>query len=74
MNHLAEILWGLVGAIFGAGAYYARTEARIGRMQSDLNGIGAGRRRFEKNITLGLMVMTEDKGDREMMARYLKDL
>jgi hypothetical protein len=74
VNHLAEILWGVMGAIFGAGAYYARTEARISRLQTDLNGIGNGRRRFEKNVTLVLMVFLEKKEDREMLARYLKDL
>lgn len=70
MNHLAEIAWALVGAVFGAGAFYARTA----QMRKDLNGIGNKARRFEKNITLCLMVMTESKEDREMMARYLKDL
>lgn len=70
MNHLAEIGWALVGAVFSAGALYAR----IGQMRRDINGIGNGRRRFEKNLTLVLLTMTEKKEDREMIARYLKDL
>jgi hypothetical protein len=70
VNHIAEIAWALIGAVFAAGALYAR----ISQMRKDINGIGAGRRRFEKNFTLVLMVMTESKEDREMLARYLKDL
>ena len=70
MNHIAEIVWALIGAVFAAGAVYAR----IGQMRKDINGIGLGRRRFEKNVTLVLMVFLEKKEDREMLARYLKDL
>jgi hypothetical protein len=70
MNHLAEIGWALVGAVFAAGGLYAR----IGQMRKDINGIGGKSRRFEKNLTLVLLVMTDKKEDREMIARYLKDL
>jgi hypothetical protein len=67
---MAELAWAVLGAIFAAGAFYAR----VSQMRKDINGIGGKSRRFEKNMTLVLMVMTERKEDREMIARYLKDL
>lgn len=70
MSGLADIAWAIVGAIFSAGMFYAR----VAQMRKDINGIGGKSRRFEKNLTLVLLVMTESKEDREMIARYLKDL
>jgi len=64
----AAIIW-LVGVIFGAGG----AMAVLRRMSRDLNGVGGRQRRFEKNLVLVLMVITEKREDRMFLAQFLKD-
>jgi hypothetical protein len=65
----AQIITWLIGVIFGAGGAYV-TLRRMGR---DLNGVGGRQRRFEKNLVLVLMVVTDKREDRMFLAQFLKD-
>jgi hypothetical protein len=62
------IIW-LIGVIFGAGG----AMAVLRRMSRDLNGVGRQQRRFEKNLVLVLLVITEKREDRMFLAQFLKD-
>lgn len=70
MNQLPyQLLIWFVGVIFGAGGAFALFR----RMQKDLNGLGGRQRRLEKNLTLALMVVLEERRDRELLAQFLKE-
>jgi hypothetical protein len=62
------VTW-IITLIFAAGGAWAMFR----QTRKDLNGIGARTRRFEKNLLLALMVTTEKREDRELLARFLKD-
>jgi hypothetical protein len=61
-------MW-VIGVVFGAGGALAV----LRRMGRDLNGVGGRQRRFEKNLVLVLMVITEKREDRMFLAQFLKD-
>ena len=65
---LAVLIW-IVGIVFGAGIAYAA----IGQLRKDLNAIGGKQRRFEKNVVLVLMAITDKREDRIYLAQFLKD-
>jgi hypothetical protein len=62
------LIW-IIGVIFGAGIAYGAMQ----RMKKDLNGVGGRQRRFEKNLVLVMMVITEKREDRMFLAQFLKD-
>lgn len=65
----AQIITWFIGVIFGAGSAFAIFR----RMGRDLNGVGGRQRRFEKNLVLVLMVITEKREARMFLAQFLKD-
>jgi hypothetical protein len=74
-----ELLWGVVGAIFGGGIFYATTRAEIASIKRDINGIGtrlrdsdekAGRRYH--NISLAMVVVAPLEKEKEV-GDYLRE-
>jgi hypothetical protein len=56
------------GVIFSAGILFAR----IMRISKDVNGLGGRSGRFERNLVLTLMVLTEKREDRQFLAEMLR--
>jgi len=56
------------GVIFSAGILFAR----IMRISKDVNGLGGRSGRFERNMVLTLMVISEKRDDRELLAKMLR--
>jgi hypothetical protein len=72
----SHLLTFIVTAIFFAGN--AWLALKLVRKQSDetlkqLNGLGAGTRRRERNLILALMVITERREDREVLADFFRE-
>jgi hypothetical protein len=44
---MIELVWGFVGAIFGAGGVYVSMKMKIAKAQADVNGLGAKVRAVE---------------------------
>ena len=44
---MIELIWGFVGAIFGAGGVYVSMKMKIAKAQTDVNGLGAKVRAVE---------------------------
>jgi hypothetical protein len=73
VEHLNALVW-IVGVIFNAGILYAA----VGQLRKDLNGIGAKARSIDAQAgdrflaaTLALLVVTEDRADRQAIANIL---
>jgi hypothetical protein len=62
------LIW-LVGVIFGAGGAWAM----LRQVRKDLNGVGGRQRRFERNMTLAMLAILQDRRDRELLAQFLKE-
>jgi hypothetical protein len=43
------------------------------QVRKDVNGIGSRQRRFERNCTLAMMAILDDRRDRELLAKFLKE-
>ena len=78
MNLSPELLVLIITVIFGAGV----NGATLRRLQhdvatkaerGDVNAIGAKQRRFEKNLVLVLLAITEKPEHRIFLAQFLKD-
>ncbi len=72
MEH-SEILWGLIGAIFGGGVFYATTRAEIAQLKKDINGLGVRLRDESKsnsdafhNISLAMVVIAPVEKEKEV--------
>lgn len=63
MPSLAQVIVGVVCAIFGAGVAWGALRGEVQRLRKDLNAIGANLRRLES----ALMVTTEKREDRERL-------
>jgi hypothetical protein len=67
------VTWQMIAAIasfiFTGGGLY--TEFR--RLRRDVNGMGNGARKRDRNMLLALLIISEKRDDRETIARYLKD-
>jgi len=59
----------LVALIFSAGGFYFGVK----QMRKDLNGIGGRQRKMAMNYLLILMVTSDKREDRELIATLLKE-
>lgn len=59
----------LVALIFAAGGFYFGVK----QMRKDLNGIGGRQRKMGMNTLLILMVVSDKRADRELIATFMKE-
>jgi hypothetical protein len=59
----------LVALIFSAGGFYFGVK----QMRKDLNGVSARKRKMAKNFLLILMVISEKREDRLLIASFMKE-
>jgi hypothetical protein len=65
---IQAVIW-IVGLIFAAGVAWSALK----QTKKDVNGVGARQRKFEKNCLLALLVISEKREDRELLAQFLKE-
>ena len=68
----AQLAVGIVSAIFGAGVAWGIVRSQGAQDRRDLNAIGATMRRYHHNMLIALMVITQDREDRQRLADLLR--
>lgn len=67
-SDFSVLIW-IVGVVFMAGITYAAFQ----QLRKDVNAVGGKQRRFEKNLVLVLMAITDKPEHRIFLAQFLKD-